>query len=214
MFIIAQLFQLIICYNINMLISYSRLIGTPILSIQAGGLIATIKNAIIDPNNLKILGFNLEGPLLNRTDATILDIRSVREYSQLGMVIDGIEELVAPDDVIKIQKVLELNFDLINLKVKTKKGTKLGHLIDYTVTSEDFIVQQIIVKRPLVKALVDPELTISRKEIVEITDYEVIIKDEEKTLKARAEKEDFVPNFVNPFREQGFAPAKTENKKD
>ncbi len=214
MFIIAQLFQLIICYNINMLISYSRLIGTPILSIQAGGPIATIKNAIIDPNNLKILGFNLEGPLLNRTDATILDIRSVREYSQLGMVIDGIEELVAPDDVIKIQKVLELNFDLINLKVKTKKGTKLGHLIDYTVTSEDFIVQQIIVKRPLVKALVDPELTISRKEIVVITDYEVIIKDEEKTLKARAEKEDFVPNFVNPFREQGFAPAKTENKKD
>ena len=197
-----------------MLISYSRLIGAPILSIQAGGPIATIKNAIVDPDNLKILGFNLEGPLLNHTDATILDVRSIREYSQLGMVIDNIEELVAPDDVIKIQKILELNFDLINLKVKTKKGTKLGHLIDYTVTSEDFVVQQIIVKRPLVKALVDPELTISRKEIVEITDYEVIVKDEEKVLKARAEKEDFVPNFVNPFREQGFAPAKTENKKD
>lgn len=197
-----------------MLISYSRLIGAPILSIQAGGPIATIKNAIVDPDNLKILGFNLEGPLLNHTDATILDVRSIREYSQLGMVIDNIDELVAPDDVIKIQKVLELNFDLINLKVKTKKGTKLGHLIDYTITSEDFIVQQIIVKRPLVKALVDPELTISRKEIVEITDYEVIIKDEEKTLKARAEKEDFVPNFVNPFREQGFAPAETKNKKD
>ena len=197
-----------------MLISYSRLIGAPILSIQAGGPIATIKNAIVDPDNLKILGFNLEGPLLNHTDATILDVRSIREYSQLGMVIDNIEELVAPDDVIKIQKVLELNFDLINLKVKTKKGTKLGHLIDYTSTSEDFIVQQIIVKRPLVKALVDPELTISRKEIVEITDYEVIVKDEEKVLKARAEKEDFVPNFVNPFREQGFAPAETKNKKD
>lgn len=202
------------CYNINMLVTHSRLIGTPILSIQAGGPIATIKSAIVDPNDLKILGFHLEGPLINNTDATILDVRSIREYSQLGMVIDNIEELIAPDDVIKIQKVLELNFDLINLKVITKKGTKLGHLIDYTVTSEDFIVQQIIVKRPLVKALVDPELTISRKEIVEITDYEVIIKDEEKTLKARAEKEDFVPNFVNPFREQGFAPAETEKEKD
>lgn len=202
------------CYNRIMLVTNSRLIGTQILSIQAGGPIATIKSAIVDPNDLKILGFHLEGPLLNNTDATILDVRSIREYSQLGMVVDNIEELVAPDDVIKIQKVLELNFDLINLKVRTKKGTKLGHLIDYTVTSEDFIVQQIIVKRPLVKALVDPELTISRKEIVEITDYEVIIKDEEKTLKARAEKEDFVPNFVNPFREQGFAPAETEKDKD
>lgn len=197
-----------------MLVTNSHLIGTPILSIQAGGPIATIKSAIVDPNDLKILGFYLEGPLLNGTDATILDVRSIREYSHLGMVIDNIEELVAPDDVIRIQNVLELNFDLINLKVRTKKGTKLGHLIDYTVTSEDFIVQQIIVKRPLVKAFVDPELTISRKEIVEITDYEVIIKDEEKTLKARAEKEDFVPNFVNPFREQGFAPAETEKDKD
>ena len=192
----------------------SRIIGTPILSVQAGGPIATIKSAIIDPNDLKILGFHLEGPLVNRAEARILDVRSIRESSQLGMVIDNIEELVAPDDVIKIQNVLELNFDLINLKVRTKKGTKLGHIIDYTLTSEDFIVQQIIVRRPLVKSLVDPELTISRKEIVEITDYEVIIKDEEKVLKARAEKEDFVPNFVNPFREQGFAPAKTDDKKD
>ena len=197
-----------------MLVMNSRIIGTPILSVQAGGPIATIKSAIIDPNDLKILGFHLEGPLVNRAEARILDVRSIREYSQLGIVIDNIEELVAPDDIIKIQNVLELNFDLINLKVRTKKGTKLGHIIDYTLTSEDFIVQQIIVRRPLVKSLVDPELTISRKEIVEITDYEVIIKDEEKILKARAEKEDFIPNFVNPFREQGFAPAKTDDKKD
>ena len=197
-----------------MLVMNSRIIGAPILSVQAGGPIATIKSAIIDPNDLKIPGFHLEGPLVNRAKARILDVRSIREYSQLGMVIDNIEELVAPDDVIKIQNVLELNFDLINLKVRTKKGTKLGHIIDYTLTSEDFIVQQIIVRRPLVKSLVDPELTISRKEIVEITDYEVIIKDEEKILKARAEKEDFIPNFVNPFREQGFAPAKTDDKKD
>ena len=39
---------------------------------------------------------------------------------------------------------------------------------------------------------------------------------EEKTIKARAEKEDFIPNFVNPFRnsEQGFAPADNQNLAD
>ena len=61
-----------------MLISYSRLIGAPILSIQAGGPIATIKSAIVDPNDLKILGFHLEGPLLDHADTTILDVRSIR----------------------------------------------------------------------------------------------------------------------------------------
>ncbi|MBP5647953.1 hypothetical protein J6X04_01530 [Candidatus Saccharibacteria bacterium] len=197
-----------------MLVINSRLLGTPVLSVQAGGPIANVASAVVDPNELKIIAFRLEGPLVNRGDANLLDVRSIREYSNFGMVIDNIDELIADDDVIKIANVLELNFDLLGLKVKTKKGTKLGHITDFSVTSEDFIVQQIIVKRPIVKAIVDPELTISRKEIVEVNDYEVIVKDEEKVLKARAEKEDFVPNFVNPFREQGFAPAKTDEKED
>lgn len=182
-----------------MLVANSRLIGTPVLSVQAGGPIGRVVSSVVDPNELKIVAFRLTGPGVNRSQ-DLLDVRSVREYSNLGMVIDSEEELVGPDDVIKIGEVLGLNFDLTNLKAETKKGSKLGHIIDFTVTSEDFIVQQIIVKRPAFKALMDPELTISRKEIVEITDYKVIIKDEEKILKIRAEKEDFVPNFVNPFR--------------
>lgn len=194
-----------------MLVMNSRLIGAPVLSVQAGGPIGRITSTIIDPNDLKIIAFRLEGPLVNRQQ-NLLDARSVREYSNYGFVIDDIDELIGPDDVIKISDVLKLNFDLLNLKVETKKGSKLGKIQDFTITSEDYVVQQIIVKRPAVKALIDPELTISRKEIVEITDYKVIIKDEEKTLKKKAEKEEFVPNFVNPFRshEPDFAPADTK----
>ncbi|MDO4612007.1 MAG: PRC-barrel domain-containing protein [Candidatus Saccharibacteria bacterium] len=195
-----------------MLVSGNRLIGTPILSMQAAGQIATISSAIIDPDTLKILGFKLSGPLIAKSSANILDVKSIREYSRYGCIIDNIDELVEKDDVIKIKKVLDLNFDLLGLKVETKKGSKLGRVSDFTVTSEDFMIQQIIVRRPALKALIDPELTIPRREIVEITDYKVIIKDEEKAIKERAEKEDFIPNFVNPFRKNGeFAPS---DKKD
>lgn len=198
-----------------MLVYNSKLIGTPVLSIQTGAPVGFVKSSIVDPNDLKILAFRLDGHRMAKNSANILDISSIREYSNLGIVIDSIEELVTPSDVIKIQKVLELNFDLIGLKVETKKRSKLGKLVDFTVTPEDFIVQQIIVHRPTMKALVDPDLTISRKEIVEVTDYKVIIRDEEKVLKDRAENEDFVPNFVNPFREKqpGFAPADIKKSK-
>lgn len=194
----------------------SRLIGTPVLSVQAGGRIASVSELIVDPDTLKIIAFKLTGPLVMRSSAKILDVKSVREYSNFGIVIDDIDELIEKDDVVKISKVLDLNFDLNGLKVETKKGSKLGKVEDYTLTSEDFIVQQLIVKRKLLKSFLDPELTISRKEIVEITDYKVIIKDEEKTVKKKAEKEEFVPNFVNPFRnhEQDFAPADTQNPGD
>ena len=198
-----------------MLVTNTHLIGTPILSVQAGGPIGHIIDSIVEPDSLKIIAFILEGPVISRS-TNILDVTSIREYSTYGMVIDNIEELVTPDDVIKIQKVLALNFSLTGLKVETKKGSKLGTVSDFTITNNDFIVQQIIVKRPIIKSFVDPELTISRKEIVEITDYKVIVKDEEKTLKSRAEKEDFIPNFVNPFRksEQDFVPARTKTPAD
>ena len=198
-----------------MLITNSHLIGTPILSVQAGGEIGHIESSIVDPDSLKIIAFTINSPIIS-SSANILDISSVREYSSYGVVIDDIDELVTSDDVVKIQKVLALNFSLLNLKVETKKGSKLGRVIDFTVTDNDFTLQQVIVKRPLIKSFIDPELTISRKEIIEITDYKIIVKDEEKVLKNRAEKEDFVPNFINPFRksEQDFAPSHTQSPVD
>lgn len=197
-----------------MLVTSSHLIGTPILSLQTCAPIGYIDKPIIDPDTFSIVAFRLTGPLVARSANNILDIRSIREYSSYGMVIDDIDELIADDDVIIISKVIALNFDLIDLKVETKKHSKLGKIIDYTVNPEDCVIQQIIVKRPTFKAFLDPELTISRKEIIEVTDYKVIVKDEEKVLKKRAEKEDFIPNFVNPFRGQNFAPAETEEEEE
>lgn len=199
-----------------MLIYASKLIGTKILSVQAGSPIATVATPIIDPDTLKIIAFKLSGPLITKSENNLLDVKSIREYSHYGMVIDDIDELITDDDVVKIRDILKLNFTLPGLKVETKKGSKLGKVIDYTVTSNDFVVQQIVVKRPAIKSFLDPELIISRKEIVEITDYKIIVKDEEKVLKTKAETEDFIPNFINPFRknEQDYAPVQTKNPDD
>ena len=196
-----------------MLVYNSRLLGTKILSLQASRPIGEITYSIVDPDKLKIIGFYLNGPLVPR-ETNLLDARSIREYSHLGAVIDSDEELIEKDDVINIKKVLDLNFDLLNMKVITKKGhRKLGKVVDFTVSSDNFSVLQLIVKRPTVKSLFDPVLTIPRSEIVEITDYEIIIKDEEKTIMSKAATEDFIPNFVNPFRssEPSRTPAETEN---
>ena len=182
-----------------MLINYSKLLNTPVLSIQDSGRVATTSSIIVDPDSLKIIAFRIYGAI-NPEGGNILDARSIREYSNLGLVIDSTEELIGDHDVVKIEKVLELNFSPIGLKVETKKGSKLGKVTDFTVTNDNFSIQQIIVKRPTIKSFLDPELVIPRSEIVEITDYKIIVRDEEKVIKERAMKEDFVPNFVNPFR--------------
>ena len=194
-----------------MLVRASNLINMPIVSLQTGGPIAWIKDLVVDPDSLKIIAFTVN----IKSSANILPASSVREYStQYGLVVDSIEELVAREDIVKIDKVMDLNFFMKGLKVESRKGSKLGRVEDYTVTDDNFMLQQIIVKRPAVKAFLDPELTIPRKEITEVTDYIIIVKDEEKEIREKARNEDFIPNFVNPFRkkpEPDYAPADNQS---
>lgn len=196
-----------------MLVANSKLLGLSVLSVQTGAPVGFIADSIVDPNTLQIIAFSLSSGLVR--EAKYLDTRSIREYSSLGLIIDNIDELVAPDDVVKLSQILALNFNLLGLKVETKKGSRLGHVLDFTVSPDNYSISQIIVKRPFIKSFNDPTLVISRQEIVEITDYKIIVKDEEKTLKSRATKEDFVPNFVNPFREKqpDYAPSDITKEK-
>ena len=105
----------------------SHLSGTPILSVQAGGPIGQIASSIVDPDNLQIIAFHLSGPLIDPAE-NILDVKSIREYSNLGMIVDSIDELVAPSDVVRIEQVLNLNFDPLTLKVEPKKAPSSASL--------------------------------------------------------------------------------------
>ena len=78
---------------------------------------------------------------------------------------------------------------------------------DYTINTDGFMVQQLIVQRPIMKSFLDPELVIGRSEVVEINDDAIIVRDEESKIRVNATREDFVPNFVNPFREPRLSTA-------
>lgn len=198
-----------------MLIRGSNLANTPVISLQTGSAIAWVKEPIMDPDSLKIIAFTLTGPSIPKHEGNILDAHSIREYStQYGFVVDSVDELISSGDVVAIENVISLNFFMNGLKVESRKGSKLGRIIDYTLTDNDLMLQQLIVKRPSYKSFLDAELTIPRKEIVEVTDYKIIVKDDEKEIRRKAETEDFVPNFVNPFRkkpEPDYAPAQNQS---
>lgn len=190
-----------------MLFNGSRLLGCPVLSLHVGGRIASVSELIVDPDDLKIIACRVEGPLVGKEVGEILPMESVREFSRLGMIVDSADEFVAPDEIIRVKKVLDLNFRLVGLKVESKQGVKLGKVSDFTVEPATWQVQQLIIQRPLIKAFLDPELTVSRNRIEEVNDYKIIIKEETEkpTSKAKVAKTDFVPGFVNPFREPDFA---------
>lgn len=189
-----------------MLIYSKQLTRCPILSLHVGRPIAETVKTIIDPNDLKIVGFKIAGGVVGGEIGDILRTESVREFSDIGMIVDSEDVFVSRNDVVKLDEIMSLEFELIGLKCVTKKGTKLGKIIDYTIEPTTFEIMQIVIQRPTFKSFIDPELIIPRNEIIEVDDFKVTVKDEEDKIRKRATKEDFVPNFVNPFRQPNYSP--------
>lgn len=194
-----------------MLIPSSRILNVPVLSLHIAAPIGHTTAPIINPSDLQIVAMYIDGPALKRNGfGNILDLHSVREFSNLGMIINSTDDLVTEEDAIRLKKILEINFQLIGKKVVTKKGTKLGKVTDYILDPETFQIMQLVVQRPALKAIIDPELIIGLSQIAKVTDNEIVVKNEEEKVRKETAKKDFVPNFVNPFREPRFAPVQNQ----
>ena len=192
-----------------MLIEGSTLLKYPLLSLHTASRIAEIKGLVIDPNFLKVVAFEINA--VSSRQSLFLETSSVREFSKMGMIVDSDEEFVEKDDVIKLKETIDLGFSLDNMKVISKKKAMLGRIEDFIVNTEDFQIMQLIVKRPIYKALIDPELVIGRSDIHEINDSEIIVKSEEGTIMKKSGTLDFVPNFVNPFKDGKYIARGNEN---
>ena len=124
-----------------MLINGSRLKNYPVLSLHIGGKTAHTTEPIIDPRKFQIVGFYVDGPLVNyEENGNILETKMIREFSNLGMVIDSVDDFTEEGEVVKLDEVINLHFKLEGMKVVTKKKTKLGKVIDYTVDPKDYMI--------------------------------------------------------------------------
>lgn len=181
-----------------MLILGSRLLHSPVMSLQTGTRLATTVRPIVDPATLRIIAYEVEGDLLVERPSFIRT-DDIREYGHIGMIIDSNDELIGLNDVIQVKKIYDLNFPLVGLQVIDEHRRKLGKVSDYTLETGDFVIQQLDVRRGFLRGITDTGLLINRSQIVEINNTSIIVKapsvkSSEPVMQAiRGE-------FVNPFR--------------
>ena len=184
------------------------MIGMPVLSLHVGGMIAKTTHAVIDPDTLGVIAYELEGPIIKNDPEVgdMLDVKDIRELSSDGIIVDTADRFTTREDVIKFDKIMKVHFNLVGLKVVTQGGKKVGRVSDYTLDSNSMIIYQLIVQRPFISSLIDPTLTINRSQIIEIDDFKVTIRHDKAQIKIKDDKknEEFVPNFTNPFRKPAY----------
>lgn len=192
-----------------MLVLGSQLIDTPIMSLQTGSELARTKVPVIDPRTLTIVAYEVEGALLDE-HPSLLRLEDVRELSNIGMIVDSSDEFIGLGDVIKIKAVHELHFQLIGMNVIDDHKRKLGKVSDYSIDAGSFILQQLNVKRPLLKSFGDAEFLIHRSQITEINDTTIIVRSG--AQKTEESVKDVVRNYTNPFRQGSAQPETIDSK--
>lgn len=180
-----------------MLITGSRLINAPVMGLQTGSELARTRKAVIDPKTLEIVAYELEGHLLDQ-HPSLLRIADVREFSDIGLIVDSSDEFVGLDDIIKLKEIYELNFTPIGMPVIDEKRHKLGKVDSYTIETGAFFIQQLLVKRPLLKSLNDTQLLIHRTQITEINNNEIIVHSQAEIPEPAIEA--MRHGYTNPFR--------------
>ncbi len=155
--------------------------GTLVLSLRSGGPIGQIVGPIINPNNLYIEGWYVED---NRSkQVLILLSNDIRDVIRQGFAVDDHEVLTEASDLVRLKKIIKMDFNLIGLRVNSEGGTKYGKVNDYAFETNNMFIQKIYSSQSLVKNLSSGSLSIDRSQIIEVTNRRIVIEDPtEKTL--------------------------------
>ena len=158
------------------------LVNKPVMSLRSGSQIAIAIEPIINPHNLKIMGWWCKATGGRRL---VLLAEDVREIMPKGLAVNDDEDLSPPEDLVRHSDTLSTQFQLLDKLVKTKRQ-KLGKISDFSYNSGMF-VQKLYVARPLHKVFTsDDTLIIDRTQILEVTDHYILVRDTE--IKATSEE--------------------------
>lgn len=193
-----------------MQIPASQFNGIQIMSLQTGLMIGSVAEPLVDPRKLAVIAFAVKGHMVHGNEL-YLRIADVREAGKDGLIVDSQDELVELEDVIYLQEVYGLHFSPVGLRVIDDHKHKLGTVQDFTLELGNMVIQQLVVKPPLLKSMRESELLIHRSQIVKLTNDTVVVK------APTEEADDPIPSAVraysNPFREGGQRRPATEQAK-
>lgn len=173
----------------------NRFIDTPIISLQVEAEIARTTEPIVDPRQLVVVGFFVTTQ--KHEPRQVIHTADIREVSHIGLIVNSFEAIMPLDDLVRLQKILDFEFELLNTPVFDEDGNKYGRVCDYSVDPDSFYVQQLFTQRSFIKSLTSLSQIIHRSQIVSITNEKIIIKS------PTVDVEDGVPakrSLVNPFR--------------
>lgn len=159
----------------SMLQLSASLLNKAVMSLRTGTEIARVVGPIINPDNLKIEGFYCQ----DRFDKQlyVLLYQDIRDIVPQGFAVNDHDVLVTPEDLVRLKKIIDLNYDILGKQVVTTSKDKVGKVSDYATETETMYIQKIYVAQSIFKSFGGGSLIIDRTQVNEITPTRIVIND-------------------------------------
>ena len=158
----------------------SALLNIPIISLQTGAQVGVALRPLINPNNLKIEGWFSVSKFTAGTH--FLPAGELRDIARQGIAVDEYTSITEFEELPRLEPVLRIDYQVIGKTVVTKSKKKLGKVDDYAADLDSMFIQKFYVSPGALKMFTKDQLTISRSQIIEITDKKIIVRELEATV--------------------------------
>ncbi len=139
---------------------------------QDGKLICHIQKPILDIHNGQVLGF-----ITTHRPHSILTPHDVFKWSNDQVIIGQYYEFYDSADIVRLDRALSNKIHLRGKKVITETGHFIGKVKDYSFDAKHMVLYSIVAHRLFLELIPTGKREIGRKQIVEIREDVIIVKD-------------------------------------
>jgi uncharacterized protein YrrD len=180
-----------------MLLPAHRFTDTPVMSLQTGAELARVSEPIIDPRQMTVVAFYVDGRMLDQ-HPSVLHVSDIRELSDIGLIIDDSDKLMSPEGLVRLQQIIDFHFKLIGAHVVDELGHNLGKVKDYVLEPTTYTIQQLYTEQSLLRSLTTVSNVIHRSQIISVTNERITVSSA--TVREGTSEAAKSTSFTNPFR--------------
>jgi len=151
------------------------LLGVNVSSIDSSRIIAVVIDVLLNPNDLSVAAL-ICNKRSSGEDLYLLP-QDIHDYTGPAITVQNEEALTQDEDMIKLRDVITINFKLVGKRVISDSKRKVGKVTEYVIDDETFKIMKIHAKPIITKLLKSSDLIISRTQIVELNDKEVVVRE-------------------------------------
>ena len=150
-------------------------INVPVMGLRGGRRLSTTLEPLIDPHKMSVVGFYVE----DRASGIdkILLVEDIREISDVGIIVDSEDNLMDASDLVRLEEIIDLHFEVIEKKLVSQSGKKLGKVEDFAIDDVSHRIEKIYARPVAIKTLSTNDYIINRRQIASVTQEEIIVKD-------------------------------------